>query len=379
MIAMTSSIRKGAFCEGGGVSLYISCIFLLAFLDAVFDNTYISILLLLLLSPGVFLFIWQVLKSIDRFILLIAIFMVLTTYSIIHHALYIKFMYFIMFSLWLSCYLRVMKISRGPIAILLYALTLYVIYFSLFQGLSVNRMFSSGSRNLLSYFALFIFSFYCLLSYINHKKIQMIPILCVLIICLLAIGRTGIVLSAVLFFAWSISLINVKLSIKKISFIIFVIVSALFIFSEEVAYIFEQFYMRLDRLERYGFANDHRNNMLDHYLSKLDLINVFLGFNYTEDRYFMKWDFNPHNSYIRLHLYTGIFGVISFLSLYLFSSYYWFKKSIFMLVVLNVIVIRIYIDTLAFFGILDFVLFAIILNPLPSWRRDSFFQRNTFS
>jgi len=360
----TSSLEKASF-QGVVVSLYISSVFLLAFLEAVFDSRSITTLLLVSMLPGIALFIWETAKSFRKIVLLIIITIVLTVNSIVHQEFYIKFLYFIAFSFWLSVYLRRNTIAIWPFLILLYALAFYVLYFSLIQGLSVNRMFSSGSRNLLSYFCIFLFSYYCLLSYAGNKKIQMIPVLCVVIICVLAIGRTGIILSLVLYLTWLASLLSVKLTMKKISLILLMMISLIFFFSVEISSVFEQFYIKLARLERYGLSNDYRNSMLDYYLSQLDVFNVFFGFKYTESGYFLKWDLNPHNSFIRLHLYSGLISMLSFLILYLFSAYYWFKKSFFMFVVLNVIVLRVYFDTLVFFGPLDFVIFAIILYPIP--------------
>lgn len=237
---------------------------------------------------------------------------------------------------------------------------MYLIFFffgiQMFSAIDPNEIFNI-SRNFISVVLLWGVSFHIISSYKNDKKPSIIIIILSLIVSIWATGRGGIIVFSVLlvFFPFVIE------TSKFYKFLIIVLVVAL------ATYAFNNFYdllfdFGLGRFEgmelesdRSSINGDYINNIL------MSFYDFTFGANLMEIPSIIEVDGNPHNSFIRLHVYYGIFGVVLIMSLLSYTVYRLFvtKKYLYLLLLI-VLLLRSYVDSTAFHGPFDpFIYFFI--------------------
>lgn len=80
-----------------------------------------------------------------------------------------------------------------------------------------------------------------------------------------------------------------------------------------------------------GIFDEHRGRMLADYLAKIDALSFFLGASYDGTSINQDYGGNPHNSFIRLHSFYGLAGLVFFLTpifLVLTSRKYFAQKIV---------------------------------------------------
>lgn len=128
-----------------------------------------------------------------------------------------------------------------------------------------------------------------------------------------------------------------------------------------------------------GVLDPHRGYMLADYLGKLDAWSLLFGADYSGTSIESIYGGNPHNSYIRLHSYYGIFGllvvVLSPFAIFATNKGFSFKWIVFVLVLL--VLIRAVTEPILFPTLLDFfyVLYFLVFwkhapSRLPRWREN---------
>ena len=76
---------------------------------------------------------------------------------------------------------------------------------------------------------------------------------------------------------------------------------------------------------------------------------------------------NPHNSFIRLHVYFGIIGVVIFISIFILSIFKLFKMRAYLLLyLLFALLLRAFTDSAAFHGVFDPLIYFLLFYPLKS-------------
>ena len=99
-----------------------------------------------------------------------------------------------------------------------------------------------------------------------------------------------------------------------------------------------------------------RLTMWKNYFNNLDMSRVIFGVNVTED----PWpegeifEYNYHNSFINLHLQTGMMGLMT-LALILFTLFKYYRIHQVFLVLWLTLIVRSSTDLLIFFGPFDFL------------------------
>lgn len=127
-----------------------------------------------------------------------------------------------------------------------------------------------------------------------------------------------------------------------------------------------------------GVLDPHRGYMLADYLGKLDAWSLLFGADYSGTSIENIYGGNPHNSYIRLHSYYGIFGllvvVLSPFAIFATNKNFACKRVVFVLVLL--VLIRAVTEPILFPTLLDFfyVLYFLVFwkhapSRLPRWRK----------
>jgi hypothetical protein len=155
-----------------------------------------------------------------------------------------------------------------------------------------------------------IFSF---VTYLYNKRFPIISSLLVVIISFYGLGRGSIIVSILLLlYGIFLNIANTKSKLFKISSIIGVIV-LLFYFSSntETITLVENIEDGLNKTQfGQGYTDEARTSINNEYISRLDTWNFIFGSSYINTSIEKNFGGNPHNSFIRLHSYYGIFGII---------------------------------------------------------------------
>lgn len=164
------------------------------------------------------------------------------------------------------------------------------------------------------------------------------------LISVIGLGRGSIIIAAILL----IFVLSFEFYLSKIkTFYKFIIL--IFIAISATAYIASNWSQLSTLVENIilgskfvdGLYDDARGQMISEYLAKLDILHFFLGADYLGTSILEKYDGNPHNSYIRVHAFYGLGGlVLIFLPVLIifFKKINWhFKFAVFFLILCGLI------------------------------------------
>jgi hypothetical protein len=208
-------------------------------------------------------------------------------------------------------------------------------------------------------------SLYIMLS-MEKRNIDLKPALLTLAISIWGIGRSGIASSFVLL----LGLLFVKLRTKPkyiyntiICFFIVSLFYALTTFAMDSSILGNAIDHYLAREMEAGPSE--RLTMWKNYFNNLDMSRVIFGVNVVED----PWpegeifEYNYHNSFINLHLQTGLMGLITMAFIILSFLTFYRKNKIYFFLLLTLI-LRSSTDLLIFFGPFDFIPLFFIFHFL---------------
>jgi hypothetical protein len=258
----------------------------------------------------------------------------------------------------------------------IYSISGYIVFYGLAfyflvlmtMGVSGDQALKWSSSNGISTLMLIACISLYIISNFEKKEIDLYPALLTLLISIWGIGRSGIISSFVLF----IGLILIKFWHKrKIVYFIF----TFFIFLSTMIYYFSDIFINfslnnnflsnavirfIERGDEFS-ESSARSTMWANYINNIDLTRFFFGVNVETD----PWDegiensFNYHNSFIDLHLQTGIYGIFTMCLLF-FSLFTLFKYNKVLFLLLLVLIIRSFTDTIFFFGRYDYLMYFFI-------------------
>jgi hypothetical protein len=224
---------------------------------------------------------------------------------------------------------------------------------------AINTYLPNASRNYVSSVALFLQLFYSVAYWLKQRHFPRITPLLTFGISVLCIGRTGIALS---FVVAAVSYAEVYLrrpvfwtlvlSATTVPLLMFLVPPAL----ESIA--------TGTNFQR-GVYSLQRDLFLREYLSHItEGTRILTGGNLADLPSIVKYsrNINPHNSYIRGHAYFGLAHTISVGLWLLYIVFLAVKKRHFLTIALLMTYpVRAAFDTLAFFGLFDFVFFFGLL------------------
>ena len=150
-------------------------------------------------------------------------------------------------------------------------------------------------------------------TYLYDKKNPIISSLAVVIISFYGLGRGSIIVSILLLlFGIFLNIFNSKSKLLKFSSVI--VVFGLFLYfgsNSETITLVENIEEGLNQTQfGQGYTDEARNSINKEYISNLDFWKFFFGSSYKNTSIEKNFGGNPHNSFIRLHSYYGIFGII---------------------------------------------------------------------
>lgn len=227
-------------------------------------------------------------------------------------------------------------------------------------GMELNEVFVNASRNTFSILSISFTIIYYFILLLGNRKINLLPSFLSLIISFMAVGRSGMISSFLLFVALAILILNshakwLKVLIVSGSFLccLLLVTSSSFLLSVDDI---EQ----LDHLLNDGVEDGSRESIFQEYVEGLNVYNMIVGYNYTNLPVMIHFEMNPHNSYIRFHHLAGIVALY-YLFLIIKSAHFLYKKSKINFIFLCVLLLRGLTDSVFFFSGFDFLIFLFLI------------------
>lgn len=230
---------------------------------------------------------------------------------------------------------------------------------------SVNLFLGGGSRNMVSGIALFLQILYSVTYFQRYGRLPVASAFVTFGLCLLAFGRTGIVLSGAL------CLLTVRPYWSRFGLTERIVFGILF-GSVLVALVHPIFsFLIEDTSFKYGLRSP-RFTMLREYFSGFSLEALLMGRSFEEMPTVMRFNANPHNSFLYGHHLMGG-AYLMFLSVVVLIVIHCLrvaKKRIYGLLLI-LLMIRAFFDLIAIPGYFDGIFFYILSLALISWHGGS--------
>lgn len=246
-----------------------------------------------------------------------------------------------------------------------FTFNLIIIFFiiNIIIGIKPEMLFNI-SRNYVSVVLLTFVLLYYISCYENEITISIIPALLVFAICMWAVGRSGIIASAVLLLGINFLTCFYPVFDKKKLFtqtILIILLSSILVFFT-YDFIFSDAILRFDKQ---GLESGGRDLIWGEYLyyATLKLNNLFFGVPVQESFILSQMGGNPHNAFIQLHLRYGVIGMLLILLFVVKTFFNFWKKDRYYFLFFIVIILRISTDSGAFNGPFDpFIYYFLFYN-----------------
>ena len=259
-----------------------------------------------------------------------------------------------------NCFLGYMvynnRINIKALYIVFLIISSILLYF-LINLYDPNLIFDGGSRNLISVVLLYVSILIYSQEIMQRKSFHLLPAVFTFFFSVWAIGRSGIICSFFLVIVIFYS------RYKKRSIIYKILVFFLFVLP--LIYLLISNIDNMDLFVRFqerglSYDEDERSTMLHLYLSHINWITLFFGYNYFNDNQFAIWEFNVHNSFISFH---SLWGGLALIMIVLLFRHLWLlkDKNLTLVFFIGLFLLRAFSDAIAFNGMYDFVLLSMIL------------------
>ncbi len=226
--------------------------------------------------------------------------------------------------------------------------------YNIMVHINPNIIFVNSSRNTISVRFMVITILLYLSLYKHNKFIPLYPAIVFFIVCVYGIGRAGIICAIIMVIG--IYLINYNMNI------LFFIAMLCFLLIFYLMYInVMESLVIFNRFRKYGMDLTGRDIYWKEYMMALydKPFGIFFGAKLINKDLIFK----IHSSFFNLHAHMGLGGLIIFVA-NLFNSV---KKMIknnnyIYLLFLTIIIIRMSVDTVAFFGLMDPIIMFLLFN-----------------
>lgn len=218
--------------------------------------------------------------------------------------------------------------------------------------------------------------------FLEKNKLPILSALATLVVAIFGLGRGSIVVaSLVLLFSFFVNYFVIRSGAKK-NILVRLFLGGFFLSVALGVVGYAGYFALMDEWVEgskfsAGVLDPHRGYMLADYLGKLDAWSLLFGADYSGTSIENIYGGNPHNSYIRLHSYYGIFillvVIFSPFAIFATNKNFACKMVVFALVML--VLIRAVTEPILFPTLLDFfyVLYFLVFwkhapSRLPRWR-----------
>lgn len=243
--------------------------------------------------------------------------------------------------------------------IALYGYWAFLFYSGVSVGLSpadVNGYLADSSRNVVSGLAILFQVFYSATYYERKNKLPLMSGFVTVVVCVIAYGRSGVLLSMLLFF------FCLFYNCYRRGFAGILVLGAFgtLLFGYLGASLYEFLLQETNLAE--GIESP-RMLMLKEYFEGFTLYHVLFGRSFSGMPTILHHSGNPHNSYVMGHHYYGVFYVFLMLHiLYVVMKSGFRRRSSVYAVLAGVILVRSYFDVLSLPGFVDVIVFYLVLK-----------------
>jgi hypothetical protein len=241
---------------------------------------------------------------------------------------------------------------------------LFIAYFLylISNNVDANEVFNA-SRNFISIFLLILVGYHIISSYQNQVSPSFLLIVLCFVISIWSVGRGGILTFAFLTVFYPFV---TKMKIRnRLVFLILFSVALYYVFYFYGEYIFSIGFARFQSMGIQDSRTDINAEYISVSLTKIQ--NLMFGSPFGDVISIRDVEGNPHNSFIRLHVYFGIIGVILFFSTFILSLIRLLKMRAYLLVYLFfALLLRAFTDSAAFHGVFDPLIYYLLFYPLMS-------------
>lgn len=258
----------------------------------------------------------------------------------------------------------------------LYFFVLFSVYFLLIKGVYIYNLETSESRNYCSGYILSLYSIYLIIRIKEgFLSVPWMELLVTWLICILAMGRGGIISSTMLVILSAIyqfsNISRIKNAIRRIIPWLLLFILIIILFWDKVVslynYIMSFIEASMDFFEQRGVEAGGRGEFWGEYINKIlstpqsvliapeiggtALLNDFSG--------------NLHNSYLMLYArYGTLVFVVSIMLLFRGFFFLLHEKKYHLLLILFIICLRSFTDVLAFNGVMDITMYYFMFYPI---------------
>lgn len=243
------------------------------------------------------------------------------------------------------------KIYSRLILVYFYTYVAIMIFINLFLGLSLDKVFMTGSRNLVSFVAIVVLIYYYANSFKNGENLSIIPAIVLVLFAIIAQGRSGILVSALAL----LGILYFRLTSKFFTSLYYIVVLLLV-----VLFIVDQFQLffteRLSYLVENKFESDSRVFLFNEYLHNIDIYTFLFGV--RNDIYpFDQFNNNFHNAFLLAHSSFGI----SFIIIPIYAGIVIITRKNFLFnYLLVVLALRALTDIVFFVNSFDFIFYFLL-------------------
>ncbi len=253
------------------------------------------------------------------------------------------------------------KFNTKILSIPFYIFSFYTTYYFIINK-GLFGILNSVSENYLSIILIMNLVTLYVVKIRQNEKIPILPSLLGLILSVLAIGRSGIIctlliLLIVVWFKWKFfskfkKIISVLMFLMPIIFLL--------IYKWDLVYLTFNNIELFEKFTKGGIDSPSRDILKNAYLSSMNSITFFTGYNYENNIWFIHYGLNPHNSYLRLHYFSGFafFLIIPILFITLFKL---IKINVVFSGLLLSVLLRSYTDSVLFLTLFDYILVLFIM------------------
>lgn len=248
---------------------------------------------------------------------------------------------------------------------LYYFLFLYliVVLIVMMAGRDPNEVWQ-GSRNSSS--QLFVIMGGMFLIYpavLENLKFKLLFYLLIFIVCVLSMGRSGIVTSAILLLAAILNFYSFKIN-KGNLFSIFIALGALLLLAVSYDLLLDYYnsISKFDYLRAKGLEDSYRSNMLKEFFEHYNVQVFLFGVDLSALPYIASFNNNPHNGFLYLHAKTGILAIMIFFGIVLTAIKVSLKRNVVAFLAITAILLRVSTDSIG--GV---ILIPIVFLSLTSF------------
>ncbi len=233
-----------------------------------------------------------------------------------------------------------------------------------------------SSTNAIPTYSIVLQITYSTIYFLHSRKLPLYSSICTMMISLIGLGRGAILISLsilLLTLVWNVA--NTKKDIKNVLYIGFtVVISASIGANDSMLQLFEDWYSTTKFSA--GIYDVYREEMINDYLEKIDMIGFLTGVSYENTSIQFLYGNNPHNSFIRMHSFYGLFGIfIITISLFLpFLSRHDISSKFLLFILMLLIIARAFTEPVLFPTPLDLFYVLICFAPFKYNYVESKFQ-----